>query len=145
MLDRSSLLKPKLAWWWMDEVPCWNDRRSSAWILHFRYELTLTLTLNGENIEIRRKVVENRTVVEQGIKISWHPHPTIYPWLRWVSVRVREHQHEERAPSGVVSWTVTDRQKYTGSTVKEWVRETEVKRWIDKAAKSFSKYMRTDG
>ena len=55
-------------------------------------------------IEIRRKVDENRKVVEQGIKISWHPHLTIYPW-EVVSVRVSEHQHWERTPRGVVSWT----------------------------------------
>ena len=36
-------------------------------------------------IEIRRKVVGNRTVAEQGIKISWHPHPTICPLRWWVS------------------------------------------------------------
>ena len=31
------------------------------------------------------KVVENRTVVEQRIKILWHPHPTIYLLRWWVS------------------------------------------------------------
>ena len=37
------------------------------------------------DIEIRRKVFENRTVVEQGIKILWHPHPTICLLRWWVS------------------------------------------------------------
>ena len=36
-------------------------------------------------IEIRRNVVESRTVVEQGIKISRHPHPTICLLRWWVS------------------------------------------------------------
>ena len=27
----------------------------------------------------RRKEIENRTVIQQGIKISWHPHHAIYP------------------------------------------------------------------
>ena len=30
-----------------------------------------------------------------------------------VSVRVREHQHRERTPSSVASWTVEERQKCT--------------------------------
>ena len=36
-------------------------------------------------IGVRRNVVANRTVVEQGIKISWHPHPTICLLRWWVS------------------------------------------------------------
>ena len=36
------------------------------------------------------------------------PAPSHIP-IEVVSVRVREHQHEERTPSGVVSWTVEER------------------------------------
>ena len=42
------------------------------------------LSLTRE-IVIRRKVVENRTVAERGIRISWHPHHPIYPLRLWVS------------------------------------------------------------
>ena len=36
-------------------------------------------------IEIRKKMVDNRTVVQQGLKMSWHPHPTICLLRWWVS------------------------------------------------------------
>ena len=49
-------------------------------------------------------------MIQRSFKISWHPHPTIYPWEE-VSVRVREHPHEERTPSAVVSCPVEERQR----------------------------------
>ena len=75
-------------------------------------------------IEIRRKMVENMTVVEQGIKISWHPHPTICLLRWWVS-------EWERAPAlgENAFW----------SRVLDCGRETEVSRSTDKISKSLSK------
>ena len=65
------------------------------------------------------------------------PAPCHMP-IEVLSARVREHPHEERTPSGVVSWTERiDRN--TAGKVKEWTRETEMKRWIDKTAKSLCK------
>ena len=44
-----------------------------------------SLSPSTREIEIRRKVVKSRTVVEQEIKISWHPRPTICLSRWWVS------------------------------------------------------------
>ena len=46
---------------------------------------SLSPSPSTREIEIRRKVIENRTVAERGIKISWHPHPTICLLRWWVS------------------------------------------------------------
>ena len=62
-------------------------------------------------IEIRTKVVENRTVVEQEIKISWHPHPTIC-LLRW----------------WVLEWESTSmkRERLLESCIGLWKRDRDV-------------------
>ena len=41
-----------------------------------------------------------------------------------VSARVREHQHEERTPSGVVSWTVEARERFTDQQT-QYAKESE--------------------
>ena len=59
-----------------------NDRRSS---IGFWTTCMNSPSPSTREIEIRRKVVENRTVVEEGINISWHPHPIICQLRWWVS------------------------------------------------------------
>ena len=73
--------------------------------------------LSKREIEIRRRVFENRTVVETRNQDLVAPAPYHMP-IEVVSVRVGEHQHEERTPSGVVSWTVEERQRCTDEQKK---------------------------
>ena len=68
-------------------------------------------------------------MIQCSIKISWHPHHTIYPWEE-LSVRVRGHQHREYAV-----W----------SCVLDCGRETEVSRSTDKISKSLSKWSQLRG
>jgi hypothetical protein len=64
--------------------PIRNDRRS--WLGFSTTSMnSASPSPSTREIEIRRRVVENRTVVEQGVKISWHPHPTICLLSWWVS------------------------------------------------------------
>ena len=50
-------------------------------------------------------MVENRTVVEQRIKISWHPHHPIYQLWLCECQNKRAPAYRERMYSGVVLWT----------------------------------------
>ena len=86
-----------------------HPKRSSlvAWILYYLHELTLTLNArNRDQKEGGREQDSCRTGNQDFVA----PTPYHIP-LEGVSVTVREHQHQERTPSGVVSWTVEERQR----------------------------------
>ena len=72
-----------------------------------------------------------------------------------VSLRVRKHPHEERTPSGVVSWTervkrvnervrgrpkADQRAQWNQVELCNWAWETEMKRWADEIGKSVIKH-----
>ena len=84
-----------------------HSKRSSlvAWILNYLYELTLTLNARNRNQkESGREQDSCRTKNQDFVALAPYHMP-----IEVVSVRVREHQHEERAPSGVVFGTGSGR------------------------------------
>ena len=77
-------------------------KRSSlvAWILNYLDELTLTLNARNRNEkESGREQDSCRTRSQDFVTPALCHMP-----MEVVSVRGKEHQHEERTPSGVVSW-----------------------------------------
>ena len=82
-----------------------HPKRSSfvAWILNYLYELTLTLTLNTRNRDQKESGREQDSCRTRNQDLV-APAPSNIP-NEVASVRVREHQHLERTPSGVVFLT----------------------------------------
>ena len=86
-----------------------QPKRSSfaAWILNYLYELTLTLNRRNRN---QKESVREQDTCRKRNQDFVTPAPCHMP-IEVVSVRVREHPHEERTPSAVVSWTAEERQR----------------------------------
>ena len=86
-----------------DEWIKFHLKRSSfvAWLLNYLYELSLTLNVrNGNHKEGGRAQDSCRTRNQDLVA----PAPYHMP-IEVVSVRAREHPHQERTPSGVVFYT----------------------------------------
>ena len=83
-------------------------------------------SLSTREIEIRRKVVENRAVVKQGIKISLHPHYAIYPCeLREWSL-LSWHPHYTMYPCELRDWSLLSWHPHpTICLLRWWVSEWE--------------------
>ena len=99
-----------------DEWIKFHPKRSSlvAWILNYLYELTLTFIAKNRNQKGSGLEQDScRTRNQDFVAPAAYHMP-----IEVVSVRVREHQHQERTPSGVVSETVEQRQECTGEISK---------------------------
>ena len=80
-----------------------HPKRSSfvAWILNYRYELTLTLNVRNKNQKASGVEQDSCRTRNQDFVAS----ATYRMLIQVVCVRVRVHPHEERTPSGVMPWT----------------------------------------
>ena len=98
-------------------------------------------------------MIENRTVIEQGIKISWHPHPTICLLRWWVSEWESTSIRRERL---LALCRGQNGERCSRHSIAEWENRTTFKvdrsgtveerqGWTDNISKSLSKWSQQRG
>ena len=103
---------------------------------------------------MQRKIWQERDSDTTLVQDFVAPAPYHMP-IEVVSLRVREHQHQERTAAGVVSWTerveresvneeIRGRSQWNQVELCNWAWETEVKRWADKKGKECDQIFTTE-
>ena len=110
---------------------------------------SITRLIVGSNTERNSQEQDSDTTLDQDVLAPASYHMPI----EVLSVRVREHPHDEWTPSGVVSWKERVQREGEWRNSREaavessgtlelcyWGWETEMKRWTEKIGKSVIKY-----